>query len=207
MFQPVSVQLISYRVTVVRNDPLEQLANTKKVIRSQLISDLKLLKGLKSVTTLRITFVKQNNVNELIIKQAFFNSRAQSIFNENDIVFVNSTNQLVSKIGSWLSIGSGWTIKSIDEHYFNIVWYSPLNAGSYMKLPKEFRLTKRGLIIIKNLDNRCFLYCHLAQIHQNKVNSNREKVSHCKKYIKTVNYDGIELPVTIKDVPKIERQN
>jgi len=48
MSPPVSVQLIksalkgftkSYRVTVVSND--EQFANTKKVIRSQLISDLK----------------------------------------------------------------------------------------------------------------------------------------------------------------------
>jgi len=80
------------------------------------------------VTTLQITFEKLNNVNEIITKQAFFNSWAQSILNENDIVFVNSTNQLVSEIGSWLSMGSGWTIKSIDEHYFNIVRYSALNA-------------------------------------------------------------------------------
>jgi len=43
-------------------------------------------------------FEKQNIVNETITKQAFFNSRVQSILNENDIVFVNSTNQLVSKI-------------------------------------------------------------------------------------------------------------
>jgi len=108
MSQPVSVQLIksalktfskSYGVTVFR------LANTKKVIRSQLISDLKQFIALKSVTTFQIKIEKQYNVNEIITKQAFFNSRAQSILNKNDIVFVNSTNQLVSKIGSWLSIG------------------------------------------------------------------------------------------------------
>jgi len=41
-------------------------------------------------------------------------------------------------------MGSGWTIKNIDEHYFNIVRYSPLNAGSYIDLPKELRHLKKS---------------------------------------------------------------
>jgi len=55
------------------------------------------------VTTLQITFEKQNIVNEIITKQAFL------------------TVELRVFIGSWFSMGSGWTIKSINEHYFNIV--------------------------------------------------------------------------------------
>jgi len=47
----------------------------------------------------------------------------------------------------------------------------------------------------------------MAQIHQDKVKSNRERVSYYKKYINTVNYDGKKFPVAIKDVAKIERQN
>jgi len=80
------------------------------------------------------------------------------VLNETDLDFANSTNQLVSKIGSWLSMGSGWTIKSLVKHYFNIVLYSPLNAATYIELPNELRHSKKGLINIKIFDNHCFLY-------------------------------------------------
>jgi len=61
------------------------------------------MKGLKWVTTLQITFEKQNNENQTITKQAFFNSKANTILNENDLNELQSTNQIVSKIRTWIS--------------------------------------------------------------------------------------------------------
>ena len=64
-----------------------------------------------------------------------------------------ATNQIINKIGDWLSKGSGWVISSVDAHYLNVVKYTPLNASSYIQLLKELRNAKKGLINIKNEDN------------------------------------------------------
>ena len=44
-------------------------------------------------------------------------------------------------------------------------------------------------------------------MYSDKVKSNRERISHYKKYVDTLNYDGIEFSVSIKQIPKIEDQN
>ena len=103
-------------------------------------------------------------------------------------------------------------ISSVDAHYLNVVKYTPLNASSYIKLPKELRNAKKVYNInininIKNEDNQCFRWCHLAKVYSDKVKRNRERISHYKKYVDTLNYDGIEFPVSIKQIPKIEDQN
>ena len=82
-----------------------------------------------------------------------------------------------------------------------------LNTSFYNQLPKELRNAKKGLINIKKIDNECFRWCHLAKVYSDKVKSNCERKSHYKKYVDTMNYDGIEFPVSIKQIPKIENQN
>ena len=37
---------------------------------------------------------------------------------------------VINKIQSWISEGSGWTTKSVDNHYINIVKYDLLKASS-----------------------------------------------------------------------------
>jgi len=54
------------------------------------------------VTTLQITFEKQNNEYQIITRQAFLNSKADTILNKNDLNVIHSTNQNVSKIGNWI---------------------------------------------------------------------------------------------------------
>ena len=98
-------------------------------------------------------------------------------------------------------------ISSVDAHYLNVVKYTPLDASSCIQLPKELINTKKGLINIKKIDNECFRWCHLAKVYSDKVKSNRERISHYKKYVDTLNYDRIEFPVSIKQISKIEDKN
>ena len=44
-------------------------------------------------------------------------------------------------------------------------------------------------------------------MYSNTVKSNREKISHYKKYSDTLNYDEIKFPVLIKQIPKTEDQS
>ena len=64
----------------------------------------------------------------------------------------------------------------------------------------------KGLINIKNNDNKCFLWCHIR--HLNLIKTHPERIAkEDKKIINDLNYEGIEFPVSKKNIKKIERQN
>ena len=56
-------------------------------------------------------------------------------------------------------------IESIAAEYVNISIYSPLSRGTYIKLPHKLRNSMKGLVNIKNNDNKCFLWCHIRHLN------------------------------------------
>ena len=75
-----------------------------------------------------------------------------------------------------------------------------------MPLPKELRNSKKGLINLKNEDDKCFLWCHVRHLNPQKDHPYRIKLSD-KEFAKKLDYSGITFPVTIKQIAQIERQN
>ena len=57
-------------------------------------------------------------------------------------------------IDVWINNGSGWITELIESHYINISSYRPLLGSSYMDLPVELRSPRKGLINIKNKDEK-----------------------------------------------------
>ena len=108
------------------------------------------MKRLKAIITFKIIFENQRG-SETITKQAFFNCKTFIILKQKDFygMLEYKTNQIINKIGDWLSEGSGWVISSVDAHYFNVVKCTHLNTSFYNQLPKELRNAKKGLINIK----------------------------------------------------------
>ena len=68
----------------------------------------------------------------------------------------NSFQEILYMIDVWINNGSGWNVESIESQYINISTYRPLSGSSYVKLPAELRSSKKGLINIKNNDQKCF---------------------------------------------------
>ena len=75
-----------------------------------------------------------------------------------------------------------------------------------MKLPAELRSSKKGLINIKNNDQKCFLWCHVRHINPVKIHPERI-TREDKKLANNLNYDGVGFPVREKDFSKIEKKN
>ena len=89
-----------------------------------------------------------------------------------------------------------------------------------MNLPVELRNPRKGLINIRNKDQKIFLRCHVMHINPSKEHPERIRkidkklVKHItnleeiteedKKFISDLDYDGIEFPVQEKDFDKIE---
>ena len=110
------------------------------------------------------------------------------------------------RIDNWIDEGSGWIIESINGEYMNIYMYSPLIGSSFVELPNELKNSKKGLINIKNNDNKFFLRCHVR--HLNLIKKHPERIrKEDEKLANYLNYEGIEFPISKKDYSKIEKQN
>ena len=68
------------------------------------------------------------------------------------------------------------------------------------------RNSRKGLINIKNKDNKCFLWRHNR--HLNPLKNDPQRVTlKDKELVQKLNYRGVTFPVRIKDISKIEKQN
>ena len=64
----------------------------------------------------------------------------------------------------------------------------------------------KGLINVKNHDNKCFLWCHVRHLNLNGVKLGRTTKKD-KEIVKDLNYSGVDFPVSEKDYGKIEVMN
>ena len=117
-----------------------------------------------------------------------------------------SFQETLYRIDNWINEGSGWIVELIESQYINISTYRPLSGRSYVELPAELRSPKKGLLNIKNKDQKCFLWCHVSHINPVKIHPERVTRKD-KKLANDLDSDGIEFPVREKDFSDIETRN
>ena len=132
----------------------------------------------------------------------YFNSTTKAVINF-EYNIEKSFQEILYRIDNWINEGSGWVIESIDAKSVNISIYSPLSGNSYVELPRRLKNTMKGLINIKNNDNKCFLRCHIRYLNPLKRHPERITIADIKM-VYDLDYDGIELFVSKKDYFKIE---
>ena len=131
----------------------------------------------------------------------------------------NSFQEILYLIDVWINKGSGWNVESIEFQYINVSTYRPLSGSSYMSLLVELKSPRKGLINIKNKDQKCFLWFHVRHINPSKEHperirkidkklvkhiTNPEKITEVdKEFIGDLHYDGTEFSAQEKDFSKI----
>ena len=186
---------------------------TRPLTESHLEDLLKTMKGFKFIETLEVMFEKDNIDSKTgkrvsIYKTEFFNGKAKTITKPNDIEpeLSMSRQEILNVIDKWVSEGLGWVIDSINNHYINVTTYKPLHGSSYVELPMELRNPEKGLINIKNKDDKCFRWCHIRHLNPQTEHPERIKKED-KQSIEGLNYEEIEFPVSQKHYNKVEKQN
>ena len=204
----------SYGIELQDNsNPLNHLTKTKTLVKSHLENLLKDMKGFKFIETLEVTFRKdtidpKTGKRVSIYKTAFFNGKAKTITKPDDIEpeLNMSRQEILNVFDKWVSEDSGWVIDQIDSHHINVTTYTPLHGSSYMQLPTELRNPKKGLINIKNKDDKCFRWCHIRHLNPQTEHPGRIKKED-KKMVNELNYDGFDFPLSQKHYNKVGKQN
>ena len=79
---------------------------------------------------------------------------------KSQIQIKNSFQEILYLIDAWINEGSGWIVESMESQYINISTYRPLSGSSHINLHVELRSPRKGLINVKNKDQKCFLWCY-----------------------------------------------
>ena len=193
----------SYKVEIVdKKDRLVQLEASKSSIKDLFKDLLNELKGFKYQLTLAALLSKTKINGSIKYSSVCFNSTAKTVINSK-FNLDKSLQEILYRIDNWINEGSGWIIELIEGFYLNISAYSPLVGSTYINLPGELKNPVKGLINIKNNDNKCFLRCHIR--HLNLVGRNPQRITRKdRELVNKLDYEGINFPVSKKIV--VERK-
>ncbi|KAJ1526545.1 hypothetical protein ONE63_008132 [Megalurothrips usitatus] len=101
--------------------------------------------------------------------------------------------------------GSKILFERVDKIQLHVAKYSPLKGSSYREVPKWLKKSSKGLVNIKNNDNKCFLYSCLAGLRLPAVHA--ERVSHYKNRMRELNLKGLSFPVKVDKISIFEKNN
>ena len=161
------------------------------------------MKGFKYQIAMTVLLYKHKVDGDAEYSPVYFNSATKTLINFQYSID-KSFQEISYRIDNWINKGSGGIIESIDCEYLNIFLYSPLRGSKYIELPSGLRNSKKGLINVKNNDNKCSLWCLIR--HLNIVETNPQKLTkEDEEMINNLHYPGIKFPVPKTDHCEIER--
>ena len=123
----------------------------------------------------------------------YFNSATKTLINS-EYMLDKCFQESLNRIDNWINEGSGWVIESIEAGYVNISIYSSLSGSAYIKLPHKLRTSVKGLINIKNNDNKCFSWCHIRHLNPLKIHPERITKAN-NNMVNDLDYEVTKFPV------------
>ena len=160
----------------------------------------------KATIVMKVEMTKTNPDGKSKNMSPYFASKPYTILSQHDIenAIEEGHQRIDSQMDKWTKEGSGWVVSRVVCLYVNIAKYQPLKGSSYIELPKYLQ-TKKAIVNVRNNDNKCLKWALLSSLYP--AHDNPHRVSKYKDHEKELNFAGIEFPVTLKDIPKVEQLN
>ena len=112
---------------------------------------------------------------------------------------------LLELLEKWTQRGSGWVVDRVQNLWLDITRYQPPRGGSYIPLPAAVRSTK-AVINVKNRDDHCLRWALRAALEYPPPPHNPER-PRWYPIEDGLNFQGIDAPAPISQIPKVEKQN
>ena len=134
----------------------------------------------------------------------YFSSIPQDVNSAQSVDLNELARELSAQVDNWNSRGSGFVIERILKFTICITKFHPLHGSSYIPTPPQIA-NKTCTINVRNNDNKCFLWSVLACLYP--PSNHAEQLYHYRRYQDTLNVDGLNFTLAIKDIPKFEKLN
>ncbi|KYM97826.1 hypothetical protein ALC62_11480 [Cyphomyrmex costatus] len=111
---------------------------------------------------------------------------------------------ILSDLEEFQERDSGWALSRILNLIVNVNKFYPMHGGCRVNVPRRI-ISKRATINIETYDNACFAWAIVAALYPASTNVNR--TSQYPHYSEVLQLEGIDFPVTLKQITKFERLN
>ena len=152
----------------------------------------------------------------------FFNTKTRIVYHSgiSDEIFEDLVDNIVSKLVSFSSYGSGWQLLSIDKVTLKRVKYVPVRGSSFIPFHEGHPLRRdSNLLNIHNGSDNCFLNCYTAGYHLVYKKEKLEPPAPCvRPRTNVLTYsrespsakmpkENFEMPMSLHDISKLEDLN
>ena len=159
----------------------------------------------KANLVFHVEFMKNNPSGLAKTTEAYFRSDVMTNLSAHaiDAAVQKAFSDIEKRIEKWTREGSGWTVTKVLNVYLDFAKYTPLKGSSYIELPKYLK-DKKAIVNVKNEDNKCLKWALLSALHPAKKDPQR-----VNKYMqfKELRFTGVDFPVPLSQMPKVERLN
>ena len=101
---------------------------------------------------------------------------------------------------------SGFTLDKIMHLYINFHRLALTRSSFYSELPGWIQ-NKHVVLNSQNEDKGCFKWTVIAALHEEEIKKLHQRMSKLEPYENQYNWEGLEFPVLIKMIDKLEKNN
>ena len=189
-----------------RYDLLVFFANVRSQIRRNIERRAREMGGIKWNLCVQVEMQRDDGGNVTISSPYFrsltYKTLSYDDFDEHDLN--ESLQKIFASLQEYMREGSGWYVNKVLKLEVHSVIYKPIHGSAFLHLPESLARS-RSVLNIQNEDNKCFVYCLLAYLHPAK--NEPESVKHYLPYQHELNMRGINFPVTLAEIKKVEQMN
>ena len=194
---------------VIKGDPSYDPITFLKDATPAIINIFNSNRNIKAKLYLNCLMKRKDAQGFTTIKRFAFHSKGQKLILEStDIneIYQEMADEIEEEIQKIQEAeGSGWVFVEIENLTLHTSIWDPINAGSYIDLPKELK-NRKAIINMQNEDDKCFLWCVLRAL--NPKDKNAERVDkNLKSKQDILNMKGINYPVDFRGIDRFEKQN
>lgn len=184
---------------------LENFVREASVLINGILQDeLRRLNFIKFGIVLDTSFV--NAQNETSTRGFITKNRQLMVSSDKMQLLTDCFEEIKTKITEHESLGSGWSLLSVIGCDLRVHKHGYGDRGSsFIELPKKIQNTK-SCINVHNYDNQCFKYAMLCKFVKNETDVLQPNAKY-QQYSNKYNFNGLQYPVSLKDVESFERKN
>ena len=194
---------------VIKGDPSYDPITFLKDAKPVMINIMNSNRNIKAKLYLNCLMKRSDSQGFTTIKRFAFHSKGQKLILEStDIneIYQEMADEIEEEIQKVQEAeGSGWVFVEIENLTLHTSIWNPINAGSYIDLPKELK-NRKAIINMKNEDDKCFMWSVLRALNPKDVHPERIDED-LKSKQNTLNMEGINYPVDFRGIDRFEKQN
>ncbi len=142
--------------------------------------------------------------------ESHFNSLFEPIYTDGlqEEVYEKMKDHIMALVDNFTQQGSGWIVENIKSVRVNFAKLYPIRGGCYIPTPEIFKDNRFLLNIKTRTAQNCLELCLLAALHREEIPAkDRQKSESYQQFQGNVEMCGVENPVKLRDIGKLEKTN